>query len=874
MVDFNLANHSNITGVIEINLFDYESNLNPRKLIFIEPNSIIDIKTSTDKAAYSPGDTVTLTIQTTNTLTNKPVDCFINLAAVDRASIDNVKKGKMPPTIPSMLLLEREVKSVQHEMLYSEEYIDYMFDKSVNKYADNIEFLLGIQQWRKELNCMRKDLSLAKNEDYEHFCNRPIFKFAAARGGDNIQPNMMMEKANVMTLDFESLPSSAEVEDDKIEDNDKLDAIKEILSEYYYPKTKNLHNYSHRRKANWNKNLASDFTDLIAFQTMRYTKKGEIQIQFDLNDAVTKYSIQLSAIGNKLLGATSIEIQSKSLYNAAFMLPKYFNINDTVIYRAEITNLDSIPLNVTASMIVMGYGDGDPITIAKGLQVSTGTSIINGTLKHSLPTDNLKILFSISDKKKGYNQTVIQTVNVLPRGFKIVNSSSGTVTINKMSDTALKQVEFDPYNCIPGSLQITYRLYPSALSNILDAIEALIRTPCGCFEQTSSTVYPMVMALQYLKTVEQTSEVLRMTLDIKDKLKEGYKRLTSFETKTGGYEWFGESPGHETLTAYGLLEFYEMSKVIETVDLNMIERVNKWEESRKLGNGQFNLNKKALDSFGNSPQDISTAYIVWVLSEVGYFKLTQELDYIIKVAKGSNDSYLIALGAASCYNYNKTAEYKKFSKRLITLQGSQGCVEGASSSITCSQSTSLLLETTALSVISWMKDYEAYTIPIQSSINYILTQIKEGFFQTTQATVLCLKVLVLYSIKQQGAAGNGTITIINKKKTLLTQYSELKNSVVAVSTFIDSPINASIKISNFTSSSNAKMPYSMDITYYTTSIPSQSKQIQFSISVLPAKLNLGQIATIKVDMIKVTAEHLGMIVGIIGVPSGIVIEEG
>ena len=43
-----------------------------------------------------------------------------------------------------------------------------------------------------------------------------------------------------------------------------------------------------------------------------------------------------------------------------------------------------------------------------------------------------------------------------------------------------------------------------------------------------------------------------MEKDIKDKLLDGYKRLIGFETSTKGYEWFGESPGHEALTAYGI----------------------------------------------------------------------------------------------------------------------------------------------------------------------------------------------------------------------------------------------------------------------------------------------------------------------------------
>ena len=57
-------------------------------------------------------------------------------------------------------------------------------------------------------------------------------------------------------------------------------------------------------------------------------------------------------------------------------------------------------------------------------------------------------------------------------------------------------------------------------------------------------------------------------------LDKGYKLLTGYETKQRGYEWFGQTPGHEALTAYGLMEFADMAKVYE-VDHAMVERTAK-----------------------------------------------------------------------------------------------------------------------------------------------------------------------------------------------------------------------------------------------------------------------------------------------------------
>jgi len=40
---------------------------------------------------------------------------------------------------------------------------------------------------------------------------------------------------------------------------------------------------------------------------------------------------------------------------------------------------------------------------------------------------------------------------------------------------------------------------------VVEGLDALLRMPYGCFEQTSSTTYPNVLVLDYLKTSGQVS---------------------------------------------------------------------------------------------------------------------------------------------------------------------------------------------------------------------------------------------------------------------------------------------------------------------------------------------------------------------------------
>src|SRR6185436_2597295 len=123
-----------------------------------------------------------------------------------------------------------------------------------------------------------------------------------------------------------------------------------------------------------------------------------------------------------------------------------------------------------------------------------------------------------------------------------------------------------------------------------------------------------------------------------------YKKLTGFESRSKGYEWFGADPGHEALSAYGLMQFTDMSHV-RTVDKEMLDRTRTWLLSRRDGNGGFNRSPKAIDSFGGAPADTTNAYITWALIESGQKGLDKEVAAVKASANSTQDSYIVALAA-------------------------------------------------------------------------------------------------------------------------------------------------------------------------------------------------------------------------------------
>jgi uncharacterized protein YfaS (alpha-2-macroglobulin family) len=64
---------------------------------------------------------------------------------------------------------------------------------------------------------------------------------------------------------------------------------------------------------------------------------------------------------------------------------------------------------------------------------------------------------------------------------------------------------------VPASeVKISAKVFMKTESNIIDAIESLIREPYGCFEQCSSVTYPLVMLLKYMKWAPKTDKTIKM----------------------------------------------------------------------------------------------------------------------------------------------------------------------------------------------------------------------------------------------------------------------------------------------------------------------------------------------------------------------------
>ena len=196
------------------------------------------------------------------------------------------------------------------------------------------------------------------------------------------------------------------------------------------------------------------------------------------------------------------------------------------------------------------------------------------------------------------SDSIAYDIQVVPEGFPVNGARSDMLEKGAEHDVKL------PKEWVPNTLKAEVSIYPSRLSDLQSGLAALLREPNGCFEQTSSSNYPNILVLDYLEKTKQNDPQTQQRA--RDLLTRGYGKLVTFECQKAanqreGYEWFGGNAApHEALTAYGLMEFYDMARCGQPVDKAMVERTRQYLLSRRDGKGGFTRNQAAIDTFGRA----------------------------------------------------------------------------------------------------------------------------------------------------------------------------------------------------------------------------------------------------------------------------------
>jgi hypothetical protein len=345
---------------------------------------------------------------------------------------------------------------------------------------------------------------------------------------------------------------------------------------------------------------------------------------------------------------------------------------------------------------------------------------------------------------------VVREIEVVPNGRE-----QNVVFNGRLETAAAHEVSF-PAAAIADASKILVRLYPGPLSQVVEGMDAILRMPFGCFEQTSSATYPNVLALDYMKrTKKLTPEVHAKAEGF---IANGYQRLLTFEVPGGGFSWFGNAPANKILTAYGLMEFSDMSR-LHDVDPKLIERTQQWLAAQQQADGSWKpdtnfINEGATNRYNNDVLRI-TAYLGWSLENTGHKgpAVDKAKEYVAAHLNGKVDGYTLAVAANFAAEYGRDRELTSRAMHMLldarTEKDDQAWWTAEETGV-YGRGASAAVETTGLAVQALLKWGEA-SATAGKALRYIAAKKDAaGTWGTTQATIMALRALLLST--EKGAA--------------------------------------------------------------------------------------------------------------------------
>lgn len=435
---------------------------------------------------------------------------------------------------------------------------------------------------------------------------------------------------------------------------------------------------------------------------------------FRLADSITNWKVALSAVSKDgELGETAVDIVAYQPFFVDVDAPPVLTRGDETTVRAVVHNHSKEALEVLLEPealdgLVLIDGSSRRVSLAIGEVRSLDLKV-----RAERPGEaSLKVAARAGE----IGDAMIKRVYVRPAGRRVPFAVNAMVAGDG-------EIKFDiPSGIEPDSIFAQLKVYPQPVNAALEGIEGLLRIPHGCFEQTSSIVYPNVMAVRYLRT----AATVRPELEARavGLLATGYQRLLTFEVNgSGGFSLYGEAPASLWLSAYALMEFSDMQKVMH-VDERLIGRNRDY----------------VLANIAHENLDVSHGlYAAWALAESGEKQSAATIiDRLLDQRAVRDNTYTRALAAAAL------AAIRPDDVRICELLNTKSSDREDVRTISGGYGASGNVETVALEALALIRA-GGDGGEIQSRIERLLgMKNSDGYFGSTQGTVLTIKAVCEY----------------------------------------------------------------------------------------------------------------------------------
>lgn len=527
-----------------------------------------------------------------------------------------------------------------------------------------------------------------------------------------------------------------------------------------------LRNYAHEHVAAGS--VRTDFTPTILWNALLVTDaQGTATAAFDTSDATTTWTVRADAHvasgATGRLGQASASFVTQLPLHVDVTLPDELSAGDRVMLPIACT-LRGDAIDEVRLRAAVGDGlqlaDDAPTSIT--LQDGRGRTLLPVVVGDFVGTTAV----AIEVRAGRFVDRVRRTIEVAPRGFPHRRSAGGSIAPAAPGEWRLVV----PDDAVPNSRSITLKVFPSPVAALTEGLDGILREPHGCFEQASSSNYPNTMVLNLIEA--SGDDVPMVAARARELLPQGYAKITGYECSELGYEWFGHDPGHEALTAYGLLQFSDMANVYD-VDRAMVDRTRQWLLARRDGRGNYPHPTVDHHGFGGRDPHVTNAYVTYALLQTGTpaAELEVEIDAlaqrVVPIDPVGVDvgSYELALCACALQLAGRP-EADAALRMLAERQRDDGAVPGAHSTITMSGERGALIETTGFAILAWLRN-ATFAGNVRRAIEYLNgARDAHGTFGATQATITALRALTAYARETRTMLHGGAVRVFDGDEQL------------------------------------------------------------------------------------------------------------
>ncbi len=606
-------------------------------------------------------------------------------------------------------------------------------------------------------------------------------------------------------------------------------------------------------------------------------KNGRASVEIPLADSITTW--RMAMLASTVQGALGSSTSSIKVFQDFFVdldLPVTLTQGDRVTIPVAVYNYSGASGDAHLELKPDDWFSLVSDTGAKTVAVDSGRT---GAAQFTLEAKRIgKFKLTLSANMKGAGNTkseadiVVREIEVVPNGREQSEVFNG-----RLDSTVQHEVTF-PATAIADASKLFVRLYPGPLSQVIEGMDAILRMPGGCFEQTSSSTYPNVLALDYMKTTKKLTPEVHAKAE--GFIVGGYQRLLTFEVPGGGFSWFGQAPANKILTSYGLMEFFDMSKVHD-VDPKLIQRTQQWLAAQQQPDGSWKpdtgfINEGATNRFNTDVLRI-TAYIAWSLENTGYQgpAVERAKQFVAQHAESRTDAkadpYTLAVLANFAVDYGKDREFtRQAMQRLLdarTEKDEQVWWDAPETGVH-STGSSAAIETTGLAVQALLKSGENSGVASKALAYVASKKNASGSWGTTQATIMALRALLLSTSKGSSDVRGAVEISLNgkvvQKLTLTPDNNDLLHQFVFKTADLSSANTVNIKFSG-----SGGLAYQVAGSYFT---PWQEKPAAepLSIDVKYDRTSLAEddIATASATVKNNLGKSANMVMIDLGIPPG------